>query len=1302
MYVSSIHKLSILGIRSFDDKVNQYIQFSSPLTLIVGQNGTGKTTIIECLRYSTTGDLPPNSKGGAFIHDPKISGEREVLAQVKLSFESVNHRKMICTRSMQLTTKRTTRTFKTLEGQLLTKGDDGTKTTLNTRCADLDAQMPALLGVSKAVLDYVIFCHQEDSWWPLAEPSLVKKRFDEIFEATKFTKALDNIKTLRKEYAADIKLQEKDKQHLKSDKDRAEKAQSKADQLVADLETYKEQVRELQLEMDQTTKQLNELFQSKQEFQQVLYKLEQLQHSKKSYKESIARLSSAVTELPESTEELQGKLDNFSFQTDSRRQAKLEMEDSLNNVKIDLQDIRKKYNAKIVREGQLTAAKEAHESKVARRNKFIKDASGDLGLDEASSENVDEFRSALESKLRHLKNEIDDLRRENAAKEDVVSSEIAELNTKRIREEEKKGSLGKSIQQNRAEISRLQDQIDSMYADEASLEYDRKTLAELNEKLHAQQKAVEDSNTDSEIRAEQRRQADLEGELDHWNNQLQQASKVSDSRARLKVLEDDLQRRELTLNKLKDTHVPAFESTIGKKFSLDSLEDDLSTALTDSQRELATSTKEVDKLSASKSKYGTLSQVLDDKREQMDKEVEDLTTEIGIVIPETSKSAYEEAVRKAKKDVSIATANVEQFVFFQNFYQRAVKFADDSHGCILCERNYDNDDELHKFRASIEEKAAEAPKLKSQFEEELEAQKTYLDELYEISHQVEKLNSLQQNEIPSVEAEIAANNERYEAADKALEEETSKMKQCEKKVESIKNLKRAVTDILRSSGEIDSLKAKISNLQGDLKSSGFDVSTTDIYDKLSKLNEESKAVSKNIYKLTEQKNQVHNKLQALKNEISSKQLEISRSENQLMERKNKQDQIAALKEKTKGAESDIESVKTSLAELTPQIRQLEGKLRELKLANEERVSLINETYVSHDKVFHEFKTLSTEISQYRGDEELETCKLEVKRISEKIKDSETRINELSAKAAEEEKVLLDMKSHERELRDNLDLRLLRAELKKAEDEIQQLQVKNAEQEKLTYERETKRLQDRYTQLTSDHSGKMGEMRQMDDQLKVLNDELQSEFLNIHQDYRKAVLKLAATSHANEDLATYSKALDSAIMKYHAMKMEEINRIVDELWKRTYTGTDIDTIMIRSDNENAKGNRAYNYRVVMVKQDIELDMRGRCSAGQKVLASIIIRLALAECFGVNCGLIALDEPTTNLDADNIRQLAKSLDAIISMRQKQKNFQLIVITHDEHFLQAMNAAQYTDHFYKVSRNTNLLSEIKTIPIYMVTGG
>lgn len=88
--------------------------------------------------------------------------------------------------------------------------------------------------------------------------------------------------------------------------------------------------------------------------------------------------------------------------------------------------------------------------------------------------------------------------------------------------------------------------------------------------------------------------------------------------------------------------------------------------------------------------------------------------------------------------------------------------------------------------------------------------------------------------------------------------------------------------------------------------------------------------------------------------------------------------------------------------------------------------------------------------------------------------------------------------------------------------------------------------------------------------------------------------------------------------------------------------DIDGIKIRSDNDGTTTTRrTYNYRVVMTKDQVEMDMRGRCSAGQKMLASIIIRLALSDSFGQNCGILALDEPTNALDAENIDALADSL-------------------------------------------------------------
>ena len=131
------------------------------------------------------------------------------------------------------------------------------------------------------------------------------------------------------------------------------------------------------------------------------------------------------------------------------------------------------------------------------------------------------------------------------------------------------------------------------------------------------------------------------------------------------------------------------------------------------------------------------------------------------------------------------------------------------------------------------------------------------------------------------------------------------------------------------------------------------------------------------------------------------------------------------------------------------------------------------------------------------------------------------------------------------------------------------------------------------------------------------------------------------------------------------------------------------IELRSDptQATAKRARSYNYRVVMTKGNTALDMRGRCSAGQKQLASLVIRMALAETFCVNCGILALDEPTTNLDEENKAGLCEALSSIIEARSRQENFQLICITHDEQFIRMLARAQ-GDHppefYYTLSRS------------------
>lgn len=101
----------------------------------------------------------------------------------------------------------------------------------------------------------------------------------------------------------------------------------------------------------------------------------------------------------------------------------------------------------------------------------------------------------------------------------------------------------------------------------------------------------------------------------------------------------------------------------------------------------------------------------------------------------------------------------------------------------------------------------------------------------------------------------------------------------------------------------------------------------------------------------------------------------------------------------------------------------------------------------------------------------------------------------------------------------------------------------------------------------------------------------------------------------------------------------------------------------------------------MKDQVEMDMRGRCSAGQKMLASIIIRLALADSFGQNCGILALDEPTNALDTENIDALAASLvECVILLVIANSHYLFISPYHTQYHQRAQESCQLpANHYY-----------------------
>jgi DNA repair protein RAD50 len=118
----------------------------------------------------------------------------QVKGQIKLLFTAANKKQAMCSRSFSLTQKPTRREYKAFEAALRTKDENGGNNCVSFKIADLNKLVPEMMGVSTAVLESVIFVHQEDACWPLSEDKILKQKFDDIFAATEYTKALDNIK----------------------------------------------------------------------------------------------------------------------------------------------------------------------------------------------------------------------------------------------------------------------------------------------------------------------------------------------------------------------------------------------------------------------------------------------------------------------------------------------------------------------------------------------------------------------------------------------------------------------------------------------------------------------------------------------------------------------------------------------------------------------------------------------------------------------------------------------------------------------------------------------------------------------------------------------------------------------------------------------------------------------------------------------------------------------------------------------------------------------------------------------------
>lgn len=1206
---------------------------------------------------------------------------------------------------------------------MLMNNERGERITKTFRCADLDSEIPILMGVSKAILHNVVFCHQEESNWPLGDSSTLKKKFDEIFSATRYTKALDILKKQRNELLQEIKVLKERLSHsqtIQNNYKRVEEdieftntrisaTENEIEEYERSLKQHEKEklikeetlkvLREKSIEMERYRAQRVELTKKSEEYQKnidilLCDTLENIHKMLYEYDQQVEKSKEEVSRLQMEVESLEQDRNMYNKKHQDLIQKRI-LGESMEQATIDfvaqLKEGISEFNAVIQTETNL---------KIDLTNLKIDITRVDIDLT-----NCDDIVGTCHSILNQMEEEY---RLSVASNEKLIEEKkriLDEMKMKlhkfktdfnihrndRDKAKEDKISLEKELQVACESLVKVDDLKLRLTQDQQKLQVH---LSQFDEEMVTQQIKVLTEDRDA-----------CSKRIEETSEKIQTSTNIVLIRSKYDQLQNALQDKQDKYRSLINDHASLFKQYM---IDIDSTGPEECMKMTEhlltstSERECASKNSLDSILSKVNNIEGQISLTLENV-EQMKEKLQSLMLNTKMSIrdgdPSVLLSKLNDEIGQLSND--IASLNAAKKVYSDMEVEAEVKKC-----CPLCDRNLETMDSL---RSKIEHLIQNIPQTLVLKEAELDEKRDIKKHLESAQDVFREYVQYDKTEIPQAEKKIIELEKRKANLKIKVDKYEKDLVDEQSQKEEIQVLNKVCHALCNLADEIKLIQSQRSVEEDKLLKLG-NVTPIDAKE-LEHMQHSLVDMKSRHEELNEALHHIQKESQEQKNTISTLERSIALLEKDISISSTLESSMSSLRAKIDLKHAQIEKLEALILErealLDTLSVEIENTMKEessvktsMKLDEDEKRKHLDAVRTK----FMRIKDMVQRLQSHMQKVQLNSLVHINKEISQLETDMDRLDHDISDKMRQSQEIkqrIASSASEKRNIEDNIKYCTCKQEITFIDNNmanIEQFLVAHYSTQDIQMSispvlRDAEILEqlmnDIKTRCSQLQGSKMAYLEDLENKRKQLRSLSSSG--DVNEKYRESFINLKTAETACLDIERYYKALDKALMKYHSQKMGDINTIIKELWQNTYKGKDIDTIEIKSEFDASSKRQSYNYRVVMIKGDSELDMKGRCSTGQKVLASLVIRLALAETFCINCGILALDEPTTNLDRANVESLASSLVSIIESRRKQDNFQLIVITHDEEFVQNLGRSDYCDYYWRVSKNSQQHSTI-----------
>ena len=979
------------------------------------------------------------------------------------------------------------------------------------------------LGVSRPILNYVIFCHQEDSNWPLEEGSKVKDKFDEIFNSAKYQKCLKNIKDVRKEELDQAKIHKKDMEHYKSDK---EYADNKARDLTSkreDLERIQDSVTRLADELAPLIEELNQLSEEEKGFADVQKKLAEAQTGYGHVKKERELLEEQITEILDDSMdevEIEEKRDGVLRETKKKEKEIQEQkvavvghEDQISEAEVGIQ----KNAANL---GKAIAELNQHNKNLKELDELIEKTAEKFGL---NAEDDGSFVSVLEREEKKIASKIVNMRAKNKENEGKIEDEIDRLKSSKTSLEELKKREQSDMMTQKKEVAIIKRQLSELEGAAEKLEKIKSDWEEAGVRLEREKSKYDLKSLAEEAEREKQTVKDLDCKERKVRDELRSLDEKQGIYQRISHYDQDIEKKQVKVEKIiqkrQNDFLQLFETVPDNKRLKNRFKD--SEDSTEKQmREIETKKATLEAESKSKKNQRKESNKSLDKSlsriKVLEEKIGDVLGSDEVLEDEIAK--VKENLERARKDLALREA--KKFTY-REMIERMETMT--GHACPLCLRKFNTKKEADELIEELEDEIILIPKKAKSLEGKVRSLTEKQELLQKVSPEVHELKNLK-----------AENDSQL----KKIEEIDKEIKNLKKEIEDIdedKNLVEVNVSLLKQVCEdvqqVDSLTRELANLREERQELSLELDTSGPARGIEEVRAEEEEVTtklrvarQNLEKCQEvhsSQTSLINDLQSKRNNLTQKKLDI---EGQQQQRANMMEKKEELEKKVKISESEVKRCTRELEPILEQLEETETKKRKVVVEGEKDVDKLIHHQKDLEMSSSNLKTLEKNIERYleSGQEEkrekLKKEKVTLNRAIDELKKqkktSEERISKLMVEISNQE-------NRKRMFNDNLRLREFRT---KEEQYRKNITAKEKELENTNWksvEEKKARLSGRYHKVSGEKSTKEGQREEMSKVIKELEREMNNpKWRNAASKFKEVAVRHKLSVKAAADLDKY--------------------------------------------------------------------------------------------------------------------------------------------------------------------------------------